>query len=155
MTEMTREEEIGLINKAQMLATVNHEGQKRSDDKDYISHPEAVAQLQESVIGKAVAWLHDILEDTHVTEEDLRKEFPSDVVDLVVLLTKKKDESYLSYILRIRDSNNILAIDLKLSDIKHNLSDLNVGSRRDKYEFAQYILATKCNELFPDKRKLK
>ena len=144
---MTKEEEIGLISKAQVTATVNHAGQKRNDGQDYIIHPEAVAADQETPIGKAVGWLHDTLEDTNITEEDLRKEFPVEVVDLVVLLTHKKDESYFDYIMRIRDSNNMLAISIKLSDLKHNLSTLNKGSLRDKYEFVRYILVTRYNEL--------
>ena len=49
-------------------------------------------------IEKAVAYLHDVLEDTNVTMDELRKMFPNEIVDGVMTLTHRKDESYFEYI---------------------------------------------------------
>lgn len=45
-------------------------------------------------IEKAVAYLHDVLEDTSVTVDELRNMFPNEIVDGVITLTHRKDESY-------------------------------------------------------------
>lgn len=45
-------------------------------------------------IEKAVAYLHDVLEDTNVTMDELRKMFPNEIIDGVIALTHRKDESY-------------------------------------------------------------
>lgn len=49
-------------------------------------------------IEKAVAYLHDVLEDTSVTVDELRNMFPNEIVDGVIALTHRKDESYFEYI---------------------------------------------------------
>ncbi len=67
----------------------------------------------------AVGLLHDLIEDTKWTEEDLRKEFPDDVVDAVVALTKVDGENYEQYIQRVMA--NELAIRVKISDLKDNM----------------------------------
>ena len=49
-------------------------------------------------IEKAVAYLHDVLEDTNVTVDELRNMFSNEIVDGVITLTHRKDESYFEYI---------------------------------------------------------
>ena len=72
---------------------------------------------------KTVAMMHDLLEDTDITAEDLRKEgFSDEVVAAVVCLTKIEGEDYADYIERI--CQNKLAARVKLADLKDNM-DLN------------------------------
>lgn len=66
-----------------------------------------------------VALLHDILEDTHATESYLRDKYPKEIVDAVVILTRKLDESYFEYIERVKE--NKLATYVKLCDLEHNI----------------------------------
>ena len=64
---------------------------------------------------KAVAYLHDVLEDTNVTEDELRNMFPNEIVDGVITLTHRKDESYFEYISRVSTSK--LAKKIKVADL--------------------------------------
>jgi len=66
-----------------------------------------------------VGLLHDLIEDCDYTANDLRKEFPDDIVDAVVALTKVDGISYDDYINNVM--NNKLAIYVKLSDLKDNM----------------------------------
>jgi len=79
---------------AYQIALEAHRGQYRRDGAtDYIEHPCAVAELFESdnKQARAVAYLHDVIEDTRVTPEDLiARGIPPSVVEAVLLLTKKK-----------------------------------------------------------------
>ena len=85
-----------LLHKAALFATRAHYGQDRKyTGEPYIVHPAQVATLavQCGLSDEAVAaaWLHDVIEDTKYTEEDLRKKFPAKVVDLVVELTDQSE----------------------------------------------------------------
>jgi (p)ppGpp synthase/HD superfamily hydrolase len=110
---------------ARFIAYRAHAGQFRRDGvTPYITHPEAVANSfpQHAVYERAVAWLHDVLEDNEqfctyalrVMGVDLT------VVDAVVILTKKRDQLYDDYIDRVL--TNPLAMRVKIADIRHNLS---------------------------------
>lgn len=133
-----------LTDLAAQIATDAHKGQTRWDKRTpYISHPAAVARAMiqdkwsEDYI--AVAWLHDVIEDTSVTAEQLLAAgIPADIVQSVETISKKDGQSYLEYILDVRQDN--LAREVKIEDITHNMSDLKKGSMRQKYELAIYIL---------------
>lgn len=129
-----------LVDKAKEFATMAHVGQIRKSGVPYITHPEAVATLLHTPPFKAVAWLHDVLEDTNATESDLRNIFPTEIVEAVLILTRTKAEPYSEFIKRIADSENEIAIRVKLADLTHNLSDLPLGAKRDKYELAHVYL---------------
>jgi len=125
---------------ASRLAKRAHAGQKRNKSgKDYFTHPEAVANLVEAY-DKPIAYLHDVLEDTSTTAEDLRLTFPAWIVDRVVLLTREKGGSYFDYVMAI--SYDAAALRVKMADLEHNLSDLEAGNLRDKYLFAYTLLST-------------
>lgn len=88
--------------KAERLATEKHEGQiKNNTDTPFIEHVAAVAARvatafnDEAIV--AAAWLHDILEDTDVTVKELRDQFPTLTVDIVVELTDKYSSPPLTY----------------------------------------------------------
>ena len=132
---------------AARAATDAHKGQTRWDKSiPYITHPCAVAnefkdvEGEEGVFLRTVAWLHDVVEDTDLTLDNLEElGFSRDVTEAVCLVTKIKDDDYIDYILRI--SRNRVACLVKLADIRHNLSSLKKrGSMRDKYQLAVHIL---------------
>lgn len=133
-----------LTDLAAQIATDAHKGQTRWDKRTpYISHPAAIARAMiqdkwsEDYI--AVAWLHDVIEDTSVTAEQLLAAgIPADIVQSVETISKKDGQSYLEYILDVRQDD--LAREVKIEDITHNMSDLKKGSMRQKYELAIYIL---------------
>lgn len=106
---------------AQTIATVAHEGQTDKNGAPYIDHPAAVASYVSGDYAKAVAWLHDVIEDTAVTADDLLEMgFPKEIVDAVVLLTRTKEVSSDAYYAAIR--GNAYALTVKRADIKHNTS---------------------------------
>lgn len=88
----------------------------------YFNHLFKVYSGVSSYEEKIIALLHDIVEDTNVTYDDL-KEFGYDnnIIDALKVLTKNKGEYYPDYIERIINSNNKLALNVKLSDLKHNM----------------------------------
>lgn len=111
------------IGKIQYLAKTCHEGQKRWDGEPYINHVERVAQQLPQGILQEIAWLHDVLEDTKTTEDDLKKNDVSDIVIRTVkILTRGQEVNYKDYILRISKSE--LATRVKIADLKDNLRNL-------------------------------
>jgi (p)ppGpp synthase/HD superfamily hydrolase len=108
-----------LIDIAKKIAKKAHAGQTDRAGVDYIKHVQAVAK---GVSGKAeiVAWLHDVLEDSHFTESDLKKAGISDeILKAVIAITKIEGEDYNSYLKRVKA--NKLARIVKISDMKHNM----------------------------------
>ena len=133
---------IDMVIDAYDLARAAHEGQLRElgDDKDlpYFIHPERVGNSFELADYKVVGYLHDVIEDTDITAEDLLKKFPAYIVEAVVSVTKVAGEGYLSLILRAKA--NTIGREVKLADIRDNLKSLHKGNMRDKYILAEYIL---------------
>lgn len=89
-----------LIRKAYEVAEKAHEGQKRLSGEDYIIHPLSVAQIlttleidDESI---CAALLHDVIEDTSLTYEDVEKEFGTSIADLVDGVTKLGKVQYVT-----------------------------------------------------------
>lgn len=133
--------------KAETIARNAHKGQFRKSGVPYITHPEAVVRLIESRtdltyemqdLAIIAGWLHDVLEDTSTTYDQLALEFDVRVSEAVWILTRKEDQSYLDYVLAAKE--NKIAHIVKNADLEHNLSDLKSGSLRDKYIMAQWIL---------------
>ena len=125
------------------LATWAHSYQYRRDGvTPYINHPKAVA---DSLAGEsdqviAAALLHDVLEDTKLTEQDLRElDIDDAVIEAVKLLTKGDDQPYEEYLQKIL--TNEIALKVKLADIKNNLSDSPTAKQVAKYSKALQILA--------------
>jgi len=107
------------LDRAIELAKQHHEGQTDKAGKPYIEHPLRVMNQVESEEEKIVAVLHDIVEDTDISLDDLRSEgFSEEVVSAVECLTKQDGENYDSYIERI--SFNPLAVKIKLADLEDN-----------------------------------
>lgn len=140
-------EALSQVELARQIATEAHRGQFRRDGKTpYISHPEAVASALEGEIEQAAAILHDTIEDTGMTAQDLlNRGVDPEIVRVVELLTHTKGESYLDYILRVK--GDPIATRIKLADIKHN-STTSSGNQRSKYDLAVYILTGQTEALF-------
>lgn len=128
-------------NEALKLAIEKHKGQKRKISGDeYISHPLAIANRFENEEYKIVAILHDTIEDTDLTLEDLKKlGLDENLILAIDILTRKQDQTYLDYILQCKKYE--ITTKIKIEDLNHNLSD-NPTSKcsEDKYLMALYIL---------------
>ena len=107
------------IEKALQIAAKAHEGQKDKEGLPYILHP---LRAMMSVVGQEaqiVAVLHDVIEDTSVTADDLRQAgFSEQIIAAVVCVTHLKDEPYTDYVVRCRA--NEIARQVKLADLKDN-----------------------------------
>lgn len=88
----------------------------------YIIHLLKVYSGVSDYTEKVCALLHDIIEDTDVTYDDLRNVgYNEEIIDILTILTKLKGEDYRDYIKRIIDSNNYHAMNIKLADLRHNM----------------------------------
>lgn len=121
----------GLYERALAFAVKAHEGQVDKAGVPYVEHPVTVASYVEGEIAKAVALLHDVLEDTDATEDELREKFGDEVTDAVVVLTHAEGEPYLDYVRRVK--RHPLARIVKLADLRHNmkLDRFSVVTERD------------------------
>ena len=122
-----------LVDLAEVIAKAAHAGQFRRDGiTPYIVHPKAVADSLENVHYKAVAWLHDVLEDTTVSKYDLMVYgVPADVIEAVEILTKKKNQPYGEYLKGVKE--NAMAKAVKIADMKANLADSPTKNQILKY----------------------
>jgi len=107
-----------LTRKAMQIAYCAHHGQKDKVDVPYIFHPIHLAEQMEDEISCCVALLHDTVEDTAVTLEDLKSVFPPEVTEAIALLTHREDTDYFDYVRAIKA--NPIARKVKLADIAHN-----------------------------------
>jgi (p)ppGpp synthase/HD superfamily hydrolase len=130
-----------LISLAERIATTAHHGQSRKDGPPYITHPAAVAGTVDDEL-KPIAWLHDVVEDTAVTLDDLRAaDMPAYVVDAVAVLTKIDGEDYNRYLERVRANDHARRV--KIADIQHNLAGMPSEKNRAKYLHALEFLRSK------------
>lgn len=126
-----------LCLKCYRLAEEAHKGQTRryrylvhnfhsDDEAPYFEHVEKVARRLE-IKGacydtRAVAYLHDTLEDTDITADKLREEgIPANIIEAVEAMTKQKGESYMGYLERV--AQNGMAKQVKVQDMLDNISD--------------------------------
>ena len=136
-------EDIGRIRAAYELAREAHKEQRRKSGEPYIIHPIAVARIvaDELRLGAnpiIAAFLHDVVEDTTYTIEDIEERFGADVAFLVNVITKKKKQHYdsskqIDNYKQMLDSihYDIRALLIKLSDRLHNMRTLD-SMRPDK-----------------------
>ena len=133
------EEEITLLRKAYALARTAHEGQFRKGGDPYIMHPVAVATIiaedfMMDANSVAAGFLHDVVEDTDTTIDDIRREFGDDVAFLVQVVTKLKSHAPGQADLAKQENNfrqlldsmrrDIRAVLIKLADRLHNMRSL-------------------------------
>lgn len=107
-----------LTNKAMRIAYEAHMGQYDRNGVPYIFHPYHIAEQMEDELTVCIALLHDVVEDTDVTLEQLENEFPKEITDALRLLTHDENTEYFDYVRAIKQ--NPLAKAVKLEDIRHN-----------------------------------
>lgn len=125
--------------KALAIATKAHAGQTDRAGKPYIQHPMHLAAQMEDEDSTILALLHDVVEDSAYTFENLTEEgIPSHILEALTLLTHHEKEDYFSYIQKIK--TNPLATKVKLADLAHNsdLSRLPSITEKDRERAEKY-----------------
>lgn len=140
-----------LIEKAYKYANKAHKGQKRMTGEAYINHPLEVAniittmELDDEAICAAI--LHDVIEDTGITYEDIKYEFGEDIANLVEGVTKlgklslyvdkeeQQAENYRKFFMAVAKDIRVLMI--KLADRLHNMRTLKPLSDEKKIEISK------------------
>ncbi len=137
-----------LTKKAMNLCFEAHKGQKDKTGVPYVFHPFHLAEQMENEATVCTALLHDVVEDTEYTFEDISAMcFPADVIEALRLLTHDDEVLYMDYVKNIK--GNSIATAVKLADLEHN-SDLSRFAgcditewdlmRREKYQRAIKLL---------------
>ena len=143
MEQKMSSHEVDRLRSAFEFAREAHSPQKRKSGEPYIIHPVCVARIvaEELELGAdpiIAAFLHDVVEDTHYTIDDIRERFGDDVAFLVGVVTKEKKEKYVQS-KQVDNYRQILAsmqfdvraLLIKLADRLHNMRTLN-SMRPDK-----------------------
>lgn len=127
-----------LLEKSIIFATEKHIGQVDKSGQPYILHPLRVMNNCPNIESKIVAVLHDVLEDTDTTKEDLLEFLPEYLVAAIVSITKVENEVYEDYLKRL--GNNYYATQVKLMDLKDNmnLDRLNKIEMKDMKRYLKY-----------------
>ena len=112
-----------LTKKALKISFNAHKNQVDKTGVPYVFHPFHLAEQMDDEASVCVALLHDVVEDTEYTFDDLEKEgFTKEIIDAIKLLTHDPRVPYLDYVNMIKE--NTIATKVKLADLKHN-SDLS------------------------------
>ncbi|GIW40957.1 MAG: hypothetical protein KatS3mg076_1534 [Candidatus Binatia bacterium] len=136
-----------------------HRGQKDKAGEPYILHVLRVMTAMSDDTSRMAAVLHDVVEDSHYTLEDLRAAgFPEEVLDAVDALTRRPGESYEAFVRRA--AAHPVARRVKLADLEDNLNLRRLPSltRRDlerleRYRAAWALLAKEADEVPPSRRR--
>ena len=123
------------IERAIEIAARAHAGSVDKAGAPYVFHPLRLMFAVSGPYERMAAVLHDVVEDTAVTLEDLRLEgFPNEVIDAVDALSKKEGESRLDAAMRA--SRNPIARIVKLADVKDNM-DINRITNPSEKDYAR------------------
>lgn len=147
-------EEVAFVEKAYQTASEAHSDQKRKSGEPYIIHPLWVAiiltQMQMDTASVAAALLHDVVEDTDITDEQVKEEFSEEVAHLVDGVTKLGQLKYSKDKLDIQAenlrkmflamANDIRVIIIKLADRLHNMRTLEFMTPAKQQEKAKETL---------------
>lgn len=150
-----------LVNRAEEFAKKAHSKQQRKNGEPFINHPQRVVEaiemtpriynlVEDMDMLYACAWLHDVVEDTDITIEDIQQEFGKDISDTIEILTRPEGMSYDEYGMRIQHSMNPYAMAVKYVDLFDNLSHIGDGAfKKEKEE----ILEKRWAKLFDHLRE--
>ena len=131
-----------LTKKALMLCFNAHRDQLDKGGMPYVFHPFHVAEKMTSEETVIVALLHDVVEDTEYTLDDIRgMGFPKPVLDALALMTHDETVPYMDYIAKVRE--NPIAKAVKLADLSHNSDPARLEkiTEADKRRFNKYRTA--------------
>jgi (p)ppGpp synthase/HD superfamily hydrolase len=136
--------DLDLLEKAIGIAVEAHRGIRDRYGAPYILHPLRVMGRVSKIREQIVAVLHDVVEDTDWTFEDLQKEgFPADVLEALKCVTKREGEAYDDFVQR--SAGNLLARRVKLADLEDNMDVrrmLEVGDK-ERERLQKYLSAWK------------
>ena len=135
---------MNVLEKSIHIALEAHRGQIDRAGKPYILHPLRVMNNCDDEIEMISAVLHDVIEDSPFTVDDLRREgIPDEAIEIIVCLTKKRNESYEDFITRI--SLNEKAINVKIKDLQDNMNIARFErmNQKDLDRLAKYHKALK------------
>lgn len=127
------------FEQALAIAVKAHSGQTDKIGEPYILHPLRIMLRMDSESERIVAILHDVVEDSPVNLNDLRKAgFSRKVVDAVDHLTRRKHEPYQAYVMRA--SQTPLSRKVKVADLEDNMNLRRQHglAKRDKVRMARY-----------------
>ena len=134
-----------LTRKAMNIAYNAHMNQFDKAGVPYIYHPTHLAEQMDTETECIVALLHDVVEDTEVTFQELEKDFSKEVIESIRLLTHGDDVNYMEYIKEL--SQNPIAKKVKIADLLHNSDETRLEKitikdvvRREKYKKALEFL---------------
>ena len=135
-----------LTKKALKLCFEAHKEKKDKSGLPYVHHPFHLAEQMTTEETTVVALLHDVMEDTDTTAEELAAEgFGDAVMEALALLTHKKGVKSMTYVAAIKD--NPIAKAVKIADLQHNsdvtrldVVDESALKRREKYQEALAFL---------------
>lgn len=147
-----KDENIVKIHDAYLIAKTYHEGQKRRSGEAYITHPIAVgiilAELHAGPQTIAAALLHDVVEDTQYSLEDVEKQFGKDIRDLVDGVTKLTKLSFNTIVTQADNvqkmllamAKDIRVVLIKISDRLHNMRTLDSMPKEKQMTIARETL---------------
>lgn len=131
-----------LLEKAIAIAVDAHCGQKDRYGAPYILHPLRVMARVTTPIEKTVAILHDVVEDTDWSLQDLKREgFSAPIIEALKCVTKKQGEAYEDFVQR--SASNPVARRVKLADLEDNMDLRRMPSitAQDKTRLEKYVNA--------------
>jgi (p)ppGpp synthase/HD superfamily hydrolase len=127
------------LERAIEIAAKAHAGQVDKAGQPYVLHPLRMMLVVTTPAARIAAVLHDVVEDTAVTLDELRAEgFPAAVLEAVQALTKREGEDYEAFIRRV--APNPIAREVKLADLRDNsdLSRIAEPTERDRERIRKY-----------------
>lgn len=134
-----------MTKKALALCFEAHKNQKDKSGMPYVFHPFHLAEQMTSEETTIVALLHDVIEDTTYTIEDLKKMgFSESILLAIQLMTHDENVPYMDYVAEIKA--NPIARAVKLADLKHN-SDMSRLDNITEYDLIRYEKYKKAIEL--------
>ena len=150
-----------LYNAAEAISYTQHMGQVDKGGNRYILHPMRVAETCRTARQKVVALLHDVIDDTDYTLDDLRKVEPikdyPEIIEAVDALTRREGESYMDFIRRV--STNGIALCVKIRDLEDNLDCTRIPdmktedwSRMKRYYKARKFLIERYLDHYAEKK---
>ena len=129
------------IQAAKALATGAHAGQTDKAGLPYITHPERVASRLSTAEAQVVGWLHDTVEDTSITVQEIESQFGPETAAAVDAISRRDGEAWSDYIDRV--AANPVARQVKISDLidNSNLSRIPHVTMKDVKRQAKYNMA--------------
>jgi GTP pyrophosphokinase len=154
VTKYNQDGDLDIIDRAYIYSAKVHDGQVRLSGEPYLSHPLEVASIladmKLDVVSVTAGLLHDVIEDTHATTEEINEMFGKEIAHIVSGVTKlsslpfssssqaRQAESIRKMILAMADDIRVILI--KLADRLHNMRTLKFHSDRKKEKIAQETL---------------